>query len=188
LGVWVRIPLSVQRSYDNIFTMARSSIGRTKTLQVFEQDSTSCRATTCTRNSTVRVLALHARCWWSKSTRVYIAEIAQLVERLAENQEVIGSIPILGTLRARGSRVEQHPHKVRCGDSSSSAPTIYSLFFTSLAQMERALPGEGRGRAFEPCMGCWKGMVDVAQPVERLAVNQEVVGSSPIVHPKHQIS
>ena len=26
-------------------------------------------------------------------------------------------------------------------------------------------------------------MVDVAQPVERLAVTQEVVGSSPIVHP-----
>ena len=124
-----------------MLNMARSSIGRMKALHVFEQDSTSCRATSYTRNSTDRVFALHARCWWSKSTRVYFAEIAQLVERLVENQEVIGSIPILGTLRARSSKAEPHPHKVLHGDSISSAPTGFS-FASGVTAAHRALTPE----------------------------------------------
>lgn len=71
------------------------------------------------------------------------AEIAQLVERLTEEQKASGSTPDLGASWVYGLMAGQRSHKALCFGSIPNAPTV--LCSRSSSQ-DRAPPREGRSR------------------------------------------
>ncbi len=105
--------------------------------------------------------------WWFDSTRPHLGDVAQLDERLACNEEDVGSTPTVSTFASVVSTASTRP---LYGRGAGSTPAGGS-FMRARSSAERALLCDSRGRWFDSSRAFH--LADVAQPEEHRSATPE---------------
>jgi hypothetical protein len=131
------------------------------------------------------------------------ADVAQVVERLTCNQQVVGSTPTIGSMLVRGTDAERCPSGQReqtvnlpANAFGGSNPPLSTVRDGMGRDMRRGSSSVGRARAFQargrgfdsrlPLVAASVGMTSddyahVAQTVEHFLGKEEVTGSNPVM-------
>jgi hypothetical protein len=116
------------------------------------------------------------------------ADVAQEVEQLTCNQQVVGSTPTIGS-RSRDARATfgEVPEWPKGADCKSAGVSLRRFESSPLHSMRRGSSSVGRARAFQargrgfesrlPLQHC----AHVAQSAEHFLGKEEVTGSTPVV-------
>ncbi len=137
--------------------------------------------------------------------RGWRADVAQVVERLTCNQQVVGSTPTIGSMFAEGTRRGEVPERPKGADCKSAGVRLRRFESSPLhcerasrtKNMRRGSSSVGRARAFQargrgfdsrlPLVAASVGrMIDdgyahVAQVAEHFLGKEEVTGSNPVM-------